>query len=241
MRECLRSNGNWISILIASRKNQGKINTTLQFIWIGWFARENVCDHLKNMCTFIYIEMIRMYENVRKKSISEQHKLSEHIYVCKAHIPKNTMRYKGIARYSFFGYLSIYIKIYMVEIITNNTRVLLVFFYFSFCLCFFPVSLHCINSSRGKNNRGCSLWEKEKEEKQKIASHSNTMRTRQPKVNKKTIWVFLVFDLQTKTDEKGAKRSRNQGNILRLSTLVVLKWLFFISDFGIEVMQLLWK
>lgn len=153
------------------------------------------------------------------------------------------MRYKGIARYSFFGYLSIYIKIYMVEIITNNTRVLLGFFlYFSFRLCFFPVSLHCINSSRGKNNRGCSLWEKEKEVQQKIASHSNTMRTRQPRVNKKkTIWVFLAFDLQTKTDGKGAKRSRNQGNILRLSTLVVLKWLFFISDFGIEMMQLLWK
>lgn len=70
-----------------------------------------------------------MYENEREKKAFLSNTSWASIYVCKAHIPKNTMRYKGIARYSFFGYLSIYIKIYMVEIITNNTRVLLDFFF----------------------------------------------------------------------------------------------------------------
>lgn len=88
------------------------------------------------------------------------------------------MRYKEIARvharYSFFGYL------YMVEIIINNTRVLLdLFFYFVYIFLLLPlflsVSLHCINSSRGKNNRGCSHcknWKEKDRARTKIHSHS---------------------------------------------------------------------
>lgn len=159
------------------------------------------------------------------------------IYVCKAHIPKNTMRYKGIARYSFFGYLSIYIKIYMVEIITNNTRVLLVFFlYFSFCFCFFPVSLHCINSSRGKNNRGCSLWEKEKEEQQKIASHSNTMRTRQPRVNKKNNMRISRIWFADKNGWKRSETVQKPGQYPSFIDFSSFEMAFFLSP----ILELKW-
>lgn len=115
------------------------------------------------------------------------------------------------------------------------------FFYFSFCLCFFPVSLHCINSSRGKNNRGCSLWEKEKEEQQKIASHSNTMRTRQPRVNKKNNMSISRIWFADKNGWKRSETVQKPGQYPWFIDFSSFEMAFFISDFGIEMMQLLWK
>lgn len=117
-----------------------------------------------------------------------------------AHIPRNTMRYKEIARYSFFDYL------YMVEIIINNTRVLLVrcwfFFFFRFISplpLFNSVSLHCINSSRGKNNRGCSSAQMKRDrERAKISRvFQNTMKTRQNAWNTTAQWKKCSHLMQT--------------------------------------------